>query len=398
MSQPRARARAFVLTLAVVAVAGASCGGDDDPSSSSSTSTGTAGSMTTTQVAAPVGPIVFNGQGNDLVAYAPAPPFERQVVIRNAADDPEHGLDINAQICFDPDHPRRFVAGEDTGQPNPPAGWGIFELEGDRVGELSAREIGKLTPTYQPSNDDPENYGCGFLDDGRIVTVDVGNQASGTGDGQLIVWFPPFDSREVRYCKLDVTLATGQGVLVDGDAVYVAAARTGVLRYDAASFPTSDDAAGGCSGKDATGAPTAEGIEHTTFVEPGEGNPVATPNAIAKGPDGRLYVSSVFNGVIAEFDPDGTYRRTVLRPPAGETLGAQPFSTGTPLGLAVAPDGSIYFADIGIVIGDGVGPGDGTGTVRRIRFEGGEPQAPEVMDRGLDFPDGIGIWGPAAGT
>lgn len=379
-----------LLAAALLAAVASACADDGEPGAGGGTTTSAATATTTTAPAG--GLVVLNGQGNDLVAYASEPPFTRQVVVRNATDDSEHGLDMNGQICFDPQDPSRFVAGEDTGQPNPPAGWGIFELDGDRVGELSARQVGKLTPTYQPADDEPENYGCGFLDDGRIVTVDVGSQATGGGTGQLIVWFPPFESREVRYCKLDVSLPTGQGVLVDGDAVYVAAARAGVFRYDVTTFPTSDDPFGGCTGRDATGAPVAEGVERTLFIEPGDANRLATPNAIAKGPGGRLYVSSVLNGVIAELDAGGRFLRAVLEPPAGETLGAEPFSTGTPLGLAVGPDGTVYFADIGIVIGDdGVGPGRSAGAVRRIRFEGGEPLAPETIDSGLTFPDGIGL-------
>jgi hypothetical protein len=38
-----------------------------------------------------------------------------------------------------------------------------------------------------------------------------------------------------------------------------------------------------------------------------------------------------------------------------------------------------------------VGPGDGNGTVRRIRFVHDSPQPPETMASGLAFPDGIGI-------
>lgn len=112
------------------------------------------------------GVIVFNGEGNNLNAYTAEPPFTKQNVIRNHNDDP-NGLDINAQLCFFPDGSKRFVAGEDTGQPNPPQGWGIFQLKGDMVGKLSAKKVGKLTPTYQTSNDNAENYGCGFLSDGR---------------------------------------------------------------------------------------------------------------------------------------------------------------------------------------------------------------------------------------
>ena len=54
--------------------------------------------------------------------------------------------------------------------------------------------------------------------------------------------------------------------------------------------------------------------------------------------------------------------------------------------------GNLYYADIGIVISaDGVGPGERTGTVRRIRFVDGEPKAPQTMDRRLAFPDRIGV-------
>ena len=92
--------------------------------------------------------------------------------------------------------------------------------------------------------------------------------------------------------------------------------------------------------------------------------------------------------MIAEFTADGKYVRDVLKPPAGEVLGAKPFSTGTPLGIGVGPDGSVYYADIGIVVTpDGIGPGDGTGTgaahrVRRV----GQPAAAGDDGRGPRVP------------
>jgi hypothetical protein len=367
-------------------------------SSKKSSTTGSGGSTTST--AAPRPTLVFNGQGNDLAAYLAEPPFTKQLVDHHYDKEHPDGLDLNGQICFDPKRPTRFVAGEDTlqdttGHP----GWGILELKGTELGKLSVHEVGKLVPTYQKSNDNPENYGCGFLDDGRILTTDVGNQAEGNGDGQLIVWFPPFESRAVKYCKVTVNLATGQGLLVDGDSVYLAQARPpngGIWRYNAKDFPTSDTAEGGCDAKDATGAPMATHVKSKLFIEPGKGNTVATPNAIAKARNGDFYVTSVFNGIIAEFDPNGRYMRNILQPIAGDVLGAKPYTTGTPLGIGVGPDGSVYFADIGITVSaNGIGPGDGTGHVRRIAFdEAGQPQPPEQMDKGLAFPDGIGIWTP----
>jgi hypothetical protein len=367
----------------------------------------TAGATGAARASRPRAAIVFNGQGNNLDAYESRPPFRHQRVITTRADDPK-GLDINAQICFFPGRHRTsprgakatsarwFIAGEDTGQPNPPQGWGIFRLTGNKVGAFHARKIGKLTPTYQGSTDNAENYGCGFLRDGRVLTTDIGNQAEGTGDGQLIVWFPPFNRTKVRYCKIDVGLATAGGIAVDArDRVYVASARpptVGVHRYTG-PFPTSDTPSGGCDSHDATGAPMTTTVRNEIFIPAAP--PLATPNAIVRAPRGGWYVSSVFNGVIAEYSGTGRYRRTILEPPAGEVLGAESFSTGTPLGIGANRNGDVFYADIGIVIGpDGIGPGDDNGTVRRIRIVDGAPRPPQTMARGLAFPDGIGVLEP----
>jgi hypothetical protein len=379
---------ASVLLLGLVTLSG--CSDDDSAPAPLSTATRTAtATPTSTPTPTPEPQIlVFSGEGNRLNAYASADGFPKQNVIDNQSSDP-NGRDINGQICFLPDGSRRFIAGEDTGQPEPPQGWGLFQLGGDAIGSLSATQIGKLTPTYQGSLDNAENYGCGFLGDGRLVTSDVGNQASGPGDGQLIVWFPPFDAPNPRYCKIATDIATAGGIFVDDqDRVYVASARhPGVLRYSP-PFPTSDDADGGCGLTDSTGAPLADEVVRETFIR-ADGINLVTPSAIVQGHGDHLFVSSVLNGVIAEYDADGRFLRRVLAPPRGEAL---PFSTGSPFGLGIDAEGTLYYADIGLVAGpDGIGPGDRNGRVRRLRFENGEPQPPEVMDSGLSFPDGIGV-------
>jgi hypothetical protein len=404
------------LTGAVAALAAmalvAACSGDGGDGA------GDADSATTTTAEAP-GPIVLSTEGNNLNAYEPDPPFRKQTVIHAAADDPD-GLDINGQVCVLPDGsaaaarsaqagPERpgvggaesgkqiFVAGEDTGQPERTPGWGIFELDGVAVGELEAREVARLVPTYQTEG--PENYGCGVLSDGRIVTTDIGNQATGPPTGQLSVWFPPFDSEEVPYCKIDVALPTPGGIQVVDDVVYLALARppgNGIVRYDG-PFPTSPDAAGGCGRVDGTGAPLADEARRGQFIAADEH--VATPNAVVGTPAGGFYVSSAFTGVLAEYDDAGRFVRTLVRPPAGEQLGAEPYSTGAPFGMGVDPTtGSVYWADLAIGITDSIGPIDGAGTVRRITFDAdGDPQPVETLDEGLDFPDGIGIYVPGGG-
>src|SRR5439155_11538 len=130
--------------------------------------------------------------------------------------------------------------------------------------------------------------------------------------------------------------------------VYVPSARpptAGVVRYTG-PFPTSATAKGGCGGKDATGAPMATSVKKEQFI--GLGNGLAAPIAIVRAPKNDFYVSSVISGVINEYDANGGYVRTILQPPADETLGATTFSTGTPLGLGVGPDGTLYYADVGI--------------------------------------------------
>jgi hypothetical protein len=340
--------------------------------------------------------ILLSAEGNRLRAYALDEPTRQQVVVPSAADAPGSGRDINGQICITADG-QRFIAGEDTGQPAIRAGWGLFDLHGARVGELSATQVGKLTPTYQsaPGGDNDEPYGCGFLSDGRLITTDVGNQATGPPNGQVIIWFPPFDEADPTFCKLDVAFGTAGGVYVDGsDNVFVASARetSGVVRFQP-PFPTSNSAAGGCGRTDDTGAPLATSVQREQFIAADANIP--TPNGVVETPAGTYLVSSILNGVIAEYDAGGAFVRRILEPPAGESLGPEPYSTGSPLGLGVDASGTVYFADLGLVLsGTRIGPGDRTGSVRRIRFVGGQPETPETFLSGLSFPDGIGIWEP----
>ncbi len=338
--------------------------------------------------------ILFSGEGNNLNVYDADAPFVKQNVIPSHARDPK-SLDINAQICFFPDGSRRFIAGEDTGQPNPPPGWGIFKLHGNEVGKLHAEELAKLSPTY--SGDDPkvgENFGCGFLSDGRILTTDVGNQAEGPPTGQLIIWFPPFNTGvggvgQIPYCKIDVEIATATQIFIDEqDRVYVASNRdptAGVLRYSG-PFPTSDTAAGGCGRRDATGAPLATTIHRERFIA---ASGFAGASGIVRSPNGGFYISTVAFGRINEYDANGNLVRPIMAPGPGEGLGN--FKNGTPLGMAIDSRGTLYYADIDLVVSpSGIGPGR-DGKVRRIRFVNGQPQPPEIMDRGLAFPDAMGV-------
>lgn len=341
--------------------------------------------------------LIFSPQNNDLNVYDALDGDRKQVLIfgNESGRNPDIPS-VNAQVCFAPDGSRQFILGDDPGQPNPPPGWAIFQLHGARVGELSVTQTARLIPTYQGGPTTGDNYGCGFLADGRLLTSDIGEQVNGPGTGQLIVWFPPFelDYTKNRYCKIDLTIATAGGIYVDEhERVYVASARNeaGIYRYSGA-FPTSPDAAGGCSRVDDYGSPLVdEGrITKERFISAPDGH-IFTPNSIWPSGHGTFYVCSVLNGVIAEYDADGAYVGPILDPPAGEMLGSEPYSTGTPLGVSVDAEGTIYYADLGLVFAPSIGPKRNAGTLRRIRFEDGQPLPPEIVDAGLTFPDGLGI-------
>jgi len=370
------------------------CGSDSSSSSGSSASE----------------PIVFNPEGNNLWAYETEPPFVSQKV--NAANHTFDGTpgnpdawDINGQICtFKKGGKRYLISGEDTHQPDPPAGWGIFEITGDAVGDFALKErVARLVPTYQVTDDGPDNYGCGVLSDGRIVTTDIGNQAGGAANGQLIIWFPPFDNEDVSFCKLDLHLATGQGIYVDKhDNLYLNSPRTaaepdataaGVFKYSP-PYPTSNDARGGCGRIDNLGSPLADAIQkQKVLAAPDHG--LSTPSGIAGAKNGHFFVASVISGTINEYDADWQYVQTVVRPAPGDRISTtKTYLTGTPLGITVDGNGTLYYADIGIIIRQsGPGPGNHFGSLRRITFnDDGTPNPPETIADNLQFPDGVGLW------
>jgi outer membrane protein assembly factor BamB len=309
------------------------------------------------------------------------------------------GRDINGMICRFPDGSGRFVAGEDTGQVAIRPGWGVFDA--------GATQIGKLVTTYL-SNADPrvgEPFGCAFDSQGRLFTTEIGTQALGANNGQLILWFPPYDrfpgapgsypNGEISsgaFCKIDVQVGTASALVIDAqDNIYVASpAGFQVLKY-APPFPTGPDAAGGCGRTDATGQPLADldRVNRSLFIQ---GGFLETFTGLAFARNGNLYVGQVLGGRIEEYDHGGDPARaplrTIVQPPPGELASD---TTGTPQGLAVGADGTLYYADLNILLST-LQPG-GDGKFWRVRFDAkGNPLPPEALMRGLAFPDGVAVF------
>ncbi len=439
---PRRRSILAVTLAAFVVAYSAGCSTSSRSATSTTTSlapsaTDGATSSTTTPAAAA---IVFATVDGAIDAYLSVPPYTRQRVI--AAGTAPNGNEPHGQICFAPDGSRRFVVAETKAADTTPAsaGWGLYQLTGDDVGALRVRRVSGWTSPSGIATDDPTTYGCAFLSDGRLLTSDVGNQRSGDATGRLVEWFPPYEDGAPTSCVLSSTLATPLGLSSDAaDNVYLASARAptvGVWRYSG-TFPSD---ATGCvtattgpappntttttpdsgtppttspgptvtrgSGPDANGGgdPSGNGrstatpaaVTATLLIPPAAG-PASAPTSVAATPDGlSLVVSSAPFGSIAAYGSDGVVNTPILSDPSGAMVAKTPFSGGTPLGVAVGPDGVVFYADPGLVQGvDGViAPGDKTGTIRRLATSPGfaSPPPPDPLDTNLRAPDGLGLY------
>jgi len=277
---------------------------------------------------------------------------------------PSERNNVNGQVCLLPDGSGNFLMGEDTEQSGGARqGWGIFSPDGMLVGKI-------LEPATDNEAQQIEPFGCAFDSDDRLFVTDVGSGSFDAEDGKLIVYFPPDYETS---CILDATLHVPGTVAIDGEGkVYVPeTVPPGHILTFAPPFPA------GPEGCDATT------LNRSILIDDSD---LQTPFGIARAPNGNWYVSSVLLPTeIREYTPEGEFVRSVI---AGEDI-------GNPAGLAVASDGTIYYADLGLVEQPPpqfFGPGDHTGTVRRVTFDdAGNALPPETMGSGLNYPDAISV-------
>jgi outer membrane protein assembly factor BamB len=343
-------------------------------------------------------------------------PLRSELLIQNAGAEGGGGeklfvspnRDVNGMLCPFPDGSGRFVMGEDTRQPSPPPGFGVFERSG--------QQVGKLTPTFFSAQGEP--FGCAFApdpdpDDGvppPLFTTDVGTGSISGSNGQLILWFPPYDeypgepntfpetdAPSTNFCKIASDIATAGAVAVDAEGrVYVASASAdslGRIERFLPPFPTGPDAKGGCGGTDALGSPVADTVSREVFAGASISDGMFSFTGLAFGPNGNLFASAVATGRIGEYGPAGNLVRLVVDPGTAPLPPVFPSPTGSPQGLAFGADGTLYYADLDLVgtFPDDVETGD-DGKIRRVRFDKrGDPEPPEVLVSGLGFPDAVAV-------
>ena len=299
---------------------------------------------------------LFGAQANELDVYDLAT-GEHTVLI------PSEQNNVNGQICAVPNTDGHFLMGEDTTQSGGARqGWGEFDATGKLVNKF-------LEPEAPNEPEQPEPYGCAFDDEDRLFTSDIGDTNFDSKNGKLILFFPP-DYQNVCILASDIRVAGQLAPDDDGSILVTESVPPGRVQRYSAPFPKDERE---CDSVHPTKA---------IFIEDPD---MGTPLGIARARNGNWYVSSVFvPPTIREYTPEGAFVRTIIE---GTDI-------GNPAGIAVDSNGTLYYADLGLVTEPGKlpGPGDGTGTVRKVTFDsGGNPQTPVVLADGFDYPDAVAV-------
>lgn len=327
--------------------------------------------------------VVLSTDGGRLSAYETTK-YQRQILMDPAAGAP---FAARGEICADPKSPRRFVVGvepDDDGA----SGWSYLQLKGKRHGRLSVKQLGRL-PAAMPG------FGCAFLPDGTLITTGLGDRnVTSKGDGELVLWFPPFNRPDVRSCTLLEGLPTPEGVAVADDGTVLvaisrtdtAATRPGIYKVTG-EFPTSADSKGGCRRTSASGAPMSDPGRAQMALFINADAETYWPTDITPSGSGTWYVSNLPFGYINEYDAEGEFVRRVAKPGSGLPDGQ--LEAFTPYGMTVTPDGTLWVAHYGM---QGTSAAEGAGQIAVIKFDKtGAPLEKERVARELDHPDGLGV-------
>jgi hypothetical protein len=249
-------------------------------------------------------------------------------------------------------------------------------------------------------NNNASFTGCAIDSKGNLFAADIGQsqgQTSSPDQGRVIEWFAPDFT---TFCIIAGPTKDGDGphhvngtgglhnpgtFTVDpSDNLYVPETGAGrVIKFDQATLPKS---AADC-GPDGILSPWAP---HTTFVQSG------IPGGIAWDPTCNCFaVSNILASprnepLVSWFDM------------TGQSVDAKtpiPTAKLSPFGIAVAPSGDVYFADIGLKCDvGGCDTVDGEGAIYKVTMTGGQPSAPAKIAGGLYFPIGVTVCDTAKQT
>ena len=352
--------------------------------------------------------------------------------------------DPNGQLCLAPDGSGKFSVGYNPTLPSqhnpgslkppkqPPVGEALYDQHGQFTGHtsfvpgpfsMSSQTVGGDIPpdSNSPShafNNNGTFVGCAFDGRGDLFATDLGTaqgQFPAPDDGRLIEWFGP---QLTSYCILYGPTSggvgphhvTGTGGLrqpselafdANGDLLLPEAGATQnglpggrVLRFDHTAFPQGPADCG------ADGVYPRDKIRTSTFFQ-GSLSLLPFPLAIARDPTCSCWaIDSVFGDPAVAFFDDQGHQLPAHGVIHGQTiaqLGKDPAGYN-PFGLAVAPDGTVYFVDIQIACQNNslgnCGPVSKGGRVMKVTFTAGQPGVPVPIATGIDFPTSVTVCVP----
>ena len=227
------------------------------------------------------------------------------------------------------------------------------------------------------------------------------SRASAPSNGQLIMWFPPYDvfpgppgaypdtdERSTSFCKLATDLGTAGAVAIDDQGrVYVAESSGLSIERFSPPFPTGPDAAGGCGGVDATGAPVADAVQREIFATPvrRDAHLLRAGHGTERQPLRGERPHRTHRRVRPRREPRAAAPRAERdrcrrSPPA--TRRGSPSVPTAPCTTPTSTSSARCRTSVPVP----------TGAVRRIRFDAdGDPLPPDVVRAGLAFPDGVAV-------
>jgi hypothetical protein len=245
---------------------------------------------------------------------------------------------------------------------------------------------------YGNFNDNGSFTGCAFDTQGHLFGADIGGAQGALASpdqGRIIEWFPPdyqsyciiFGPTQGGFGPPHYVDGTGglknPGTMAVDPAGNLYVTETGarrVLRFDHASLPQSAEECG------------PDGLRQTTptvFI-----HNVDTPAGIARDPSCSTdtsncwAVTSIIGGNSVNWFDDVGNLTTVKGP--------VPPGAFNPFGIAVSPNGDVFFVDIALKCGaDGCGTQGGKGGVFKVSFTNGTPSTPQRLAGGLSFPTSV---------
>ena len=334
----------------------------------------------------PNGQMCLLRDGRFVVGYDPTLPAQHNIGSAKPYKQPADGIEL--------DEPNGSFSGQTLYVPGP------YKLPGQSIG-------GDSPPTSNGVFNSNQTYtGCAVDKAGNVYGNDIAT-AQGAypppSSGRLVEWFAP---NYTTYCIVYGPTTGGVGkhhtdgtgglaqpgmmALADnGDVLVPNVGTSSVLRFAASSMPTD---ASDCPG----GVYPRTKVHVSTLVKN-----LPFPAGIAKDPTCDCFVVSSYigNPAIRWVTNDGKPqpgRGTVPGTTIAE-LGKAP-GQYNPFGMAVAPDGTLYFIDIHVVckaLLTGCGPGDYGGRVMKVTVTNGQPSAPVAIATGFDFPTSVTMCVPA---